>query len=422
MHTSRRTFLQKVAGAAAGITALGAAVRPRHAHAQQRQGGHDDEPFWESVRSRFTLSDTTIVMNAANLAPSPDSVIEAVVAATRDIEADASAQNRTKYASIRESVRDRIAAFVGASANEIALVRNASEANSIVVKGLPLGSGDEVVIFDQNHESNNVAWTVRAARDGFSIRKVGIEHAPASPGELVDLFVGAIGPATKVLTFSDISNTSGLKLPVREICRAARERGVFIHVDGAQSLGSVALDLHDLGCDSYAASAHKWLMGPKEVGVLYLRADRVEGVWPGVVSQEWGDGAGTVMEGARKYECLGQRNDALIAGLAPTLDFYDELGVGAVVARVVELATSLKQELAEIPGVRMVTPTSPAMSAGVVVFDFPGRDSGRIYDLLYSGHGIAGSTKGGLRLCPHVYNTRTEVERAVTAVRAASTM
>src|SRR5690606_19499164 len=123
----------------------------------------------------------------------------------------------------------------------------ASEANNIIVGGLALGPGEEVIVFDQNHQTNNVAWTVRAARYGFAVRVISLEGQPSTSREILETFLGAIGPATRVITFSDLSNSSGIQLPTRDICHAARERGIYVHVDGAQTLGAVVRDLHDLG-------------------------------------------------------------------------------------------------------------------------------------------------------------------------------
>jgi len=421
MNTTRRKLLRGLTGAAAGFAALRGAISPRESWAQHALGGNaPGESFWQEVKAQFPLVPGTVMMNAGNLAPSPHSVFDAVVSATRDIDADASAQNRGKYAAMRETARARMAAFLGASPAEIAITRNASEGNGTVVQGFPLGPGDEVVIVDENHESNNVAWKVRAARDGFIVKTITFGDWRGSPAGLLELLAGAMGAATRIVTISDISNVSGLKLPVREISNAAHERGIYVHVDGAQSLGSVPVDLHELGCDSYAASMHKWLMGPKEVGILYVRADRIEGLWPALVSQDWGDGVETVMEGARKYECLGQRNDALIAGIVPSLDFHAGIGADVIYSRILELASHLKAGLAGIPGINIVTPQAPDMSAGVVVFNFPDRDNRVVYDALYDQARIAASTKGGIRLCPHIYNTRSEVELAVAAVERAA--
>jgi selenocysteine lyase/cysteine desulfurase len=384
------------------------------------RGRRIDEPFWDEVKGRFALRDGIIPLNAANLAPAPRAVMETVVATIQDLEGDVSAQNRAKFSDIQDTARQRIAAFLGAVPEEIALVRNASEANNIIVGGLSLGAGDEVIVFDQNHQTNNVAWTVRAARYGFTVRVISLEGQPTSPEQILATFVGAIGPSTRVITFSDLSNSSGVQLPTRDICQVARQRGIYVHVDGAQTLGAVVRDLHDLGCDSYAASAHKWLMGPKEAGVLYVRGERIPEIWPSVVGVGWGNGAETSATGAQKLETLGQRNDATIAGLIPTLDFHEELGPAVVAARIVELATLLKDGISRIPGAQLVTPMAPELSGGVVITSFPGKNTRAIYTALYEQHRIAGATTGGIRLCPHVYTTREDIEWTIEALGRAA--
>jgi isopenicillin-N epimerase len=427
---NRRAFLRTLAAGSAGVAAtLAASGSPGVAFAREpgsrgpslrptHSGGSGvSEPYWEAVKARFPIREGLVPMNAANLCPAPREVIEAVEGAGRDVDADVSFQNRAKYDELRERVRERLAAYLGADADEIALVRNTSEGNNTVVGGLALGPGDEVVVFDQNHPTCNVAWDVRAARHGFSVRRVSVAAPPSSPEEVLHAFTSAFTPRTRAVAFSDVSNTTGVRVPVREVCAEARRRGIHSHVDGAQSFGAEPLALHALGCDSYATSAHKWFMGPKEVGVLYVRSDRVGEIWPLAVGVGWGGGAETTVPGARKFETLGQRNDAVFAGLEAAIALHEEIGPDRVGARIRELAGKLKSRLAEL-GAELVTSPDPALSGGVVVVRFPGVEASAIHERLYREHGIAGAPTGGLRLCPHVYNTRADVVRALEAVAA----
>jgi isopenicillin-N epimerase len=370
------------------------------------------------VKAGFPLHEDRIPMNAANLAPAPRSVVERTLEVMWSVDGDVSFQNRGRWESLLEETREGLARQVGASADEVALVRNTSEANNIVIGGLPLGQGDEVVVFDQNHPTNAVAWDVRAARYGFRVRRISAPEDPLDPGEVAAHFIGALGPETRVLAFSDISNVSGLRLPVAEICRACRERGVHAHVDGAQSLGSVALDLTALGCDSYASSAHKWYMGPKEAGLLFIRREKVEEIWPGVVGVGWGSVAKTSAEGARKFETLGQRNDATLVALGAAVEFHEAIGPERIEARVLELAGWLRADLAEIAGLKVVTPSHADLHHGVVVSRIEGVDEREVFESLYRDFGVAGAATGGLRLCPHIYNTRSDLDRAVEGVGA----
>lgn len=376
-----------------------------------------EETYWSMIRGQFPFSEERVPMNAANLCPSPRPVSDRVTELTRDIDTDCSFQNRRKFAELLERARARIAAQLGVSADEVAIVRNTSEANNIINNGLPLRPGDEVVLWDQNHPTNNVAWDVRAARFGLAVRRVSTPRQPKDAGELLAAFERALSPRTRVLAVTHVSNTSGVRLPVRQLADLARKRGIYFHVDGAQSWGALRMNLRELGCDSYSASAHKWFMGPKEAGILFVRAERVPEIWPNTVAPGWGDDADPDVKGARKFESLGQRDDACLAALETAAEFHESIGLARVEARVLELARALKEGLLEA-GARLVTPLEPELSAGVCVMEAPPASRQALVDRLYYEHGIAAAASGGLRLCPHVYNVREHVQRAIRAVRA----
>jgi selenocysteine lyase/cysteine desulfurase len=356
-------------------------------------------------------------MNAANLCPAPASVIDATVRAAADVDGDVSFQNRAKYDELRESVRARLARYLGAQLDEIAIVRNTSEANNIIVGGVPIGAGDEVVISDLNHPTNNVAWDVRARRYGFAVRRVTFPATPANAQQIVSAFEAALSARTKVLSFTDVSNSTGVRMPTAALCALGRDRGIHVHVDGAQTFGGLLRNLAELGCASYSASSHKWFMGPKEAGVLYVRNDRTAAIWPGVVGVGWGSGPETELAGARRFETLGQRNDATIAGMAAALDFHELIGAERVEARMLAVAGALCDGLASIPGARLITSPDAELRAGVCIVSFEGVQPRELHETIYSKHAIAGAPTGGLRLSPHIYNTLDDVERAVQAVR-----
>ncbi|MGH9935154.1 MAG: aminotransferase class V-fold PLP-dependent enzyme, partial [Blastocatellia bacterium] len=270
--TTRRSFLKGFAGGAAALSVFPATGSANALlGAVNRLGGADtaNEPFWRLVKEQFTVKPRIILLNAANLCPSPHMVRDRVFRLTEDVDGDVSFQNRAKFNALLEESRRKLAAFMGASEDELAIVRNTSEANNFIVNGLNLQAGDEVVVFDQNHPTNNVAWDVRAARAGFIVKRVGVPQIPNDAEEILKAFRAAITPKTRVLAFTDVSNTTGVRMPSKELCRMARERGVYAHVDGAQTFGALSLNLREMGCDSYSASAHKWFMGPKEAGVFY---------------------------------------------------------------------------------------------------------------------------------------------------------
>jgi selenocysteine lyase/cysteine desulfurase len=426
--SSRRRFLGQFFSSTVAAVALPTALRAHEDRSswaellrEARSLSADepgDEPFWRLVKEQFPLRSGLILMNAANLCPSPYPVQEAVFRFTRDVDADASFQNRAKFEELRERAREALAEYMGADGSEIAITRNTSEGNNTVVTGLDLGRGDEVVIWDQNHPTNNIAWDVRAERRGFRVKRVETPPTPRTADELIEPFAAAITGHTRVLGFSHFSNISGVVLPAKRLCAIARERGILTLVDGAQSFGAVRLDLHDMGCDFFTASAHKWFVGPKEAGILYVRRDRAADLWPSVVGVGWEQAKDA---GALKFETLGQRDDAAVVAMGTTAHFHQNIGIDRIEARVRALATRLKDELQErIPGGRFHTPLDPELSAGVVVFDPLIAEMREAYIKLYYEHGIGCALRSGefsgIRLCPHIYNTMEEVDRVVEAV------
>ena len=406
--SSRRDFLKK---GSAVLAAIG--TTPRTLNAQSM----DEETFWLQVRNQFAFTENAVPMNAANLCPSFRAVTDSVEHFTADVDRDCSFNNRAKYTNLLERCRSRIASQLNVSADEIALVRNTSEANNMINNGLPLEAGDEVLLWDQNHPTNNVAWDVRAERFGLNINRVSTSAAPTSEQELLEAFTREFGPSTRVLAITQISNVSGIRLPIAELVSAAHDREIHVHVDGAQSWGALDLNLTALDVDSFSASAHKWYMGPREVGLLYVKSEHIAKIWPSVIAPGWGGDNETDLVGARKFESLGQRDDAALAALGTAAELHDQLGPGRIEARIRFLAQRLKQGLVQA-NLEPVTPLSEQLSHGVCITKVAGDRGGEVSNRLYSDYGIASAPTGGLRLCPTIYNTIEHVDRAVAGVKA----
>jgi selenocysteine lyase/cysteine desulfurase len=420
-QVSRRDFMKRLAGGVAAAGLLSAGMRASagpSASLEDRAVGMNagdmgDERFWLTVKDMYILKEDLALMNAANLCPSPYPVMEMVFNLTRDVDADASFQNRGKFGDMQEATRSRLARLLGADADEIAIVRNTSEANNAISSGFVLKEGDEILLSDLNHPSNNKAWEVKSRRYGFKINYVSIPPTPKTSEEIVKAFRDALTPKIKLMSFTHVSNTTGVLMPAKALCAVARERGVFVHVDGAQSFGALKINLADMGCDSYSGSAHKWFMGPKEVGVLYVRKVRQKDVWPSIVSVPWRDD----VVGARKYEALGQRDDGAVAATGKTADFHMMLGADRVEGRMRQVATAIKEGFSKLPGVSLTTSMDPALSAGVVIFKPGDLDSRKVFAKLYDTYHIAGAGMGAnIRLSPHIYNTLGEADRVVAAI------
>ena len=402
MSIDRRNFLKVVGGVSVASSLTGYGVSTRTASA---------------AVPAFGFADESVPMNAANLCPMPTMVTDAHNEYARQLDRSLSTASRRAVEAFKEEARGRIAGMLGTSTDEIAIVRNASEANGTIVQGYPLNEGDEVVLWDQNHPSNLVAWDVQAARTGATVRRFGVPTDTGSIDEVVDLFVDAVGDSTRVVSFTHISNITGFRLPLAEICAAIRGKkdDVFIHVDGAQTWGAVDIDLGAIEADSFSGSAHKWFMGPREVGILYLRERHLDHIWPNVVSVPWGATPADAPGGARKFDAMSQRDDAAIASLNDAAIFHETMTPAGIEARSKEIADRLRAGLEDL-GVAFVSTANPAFTSSVVIISAPRENARTFVSKVFDDAGVQCAATGGFRMSPHVYNNEDHVDRVIAAV------
>jgi selenocysteine lyase/cysteine desulfurase len=402
MTIQRREFLKAVGGAslAGSVITYGSSAAAA-----------------SSAVPAFGFSDDRVPMNAANLCPMPSSVTDAHARYASELDLDLSSANRKRIEAMKEAARSQIAAQLGTSADEIAIVRNASEGNNVIVSGVPLEAGDEVVLWDQNHPSNSTSWDVRASRSGIEVRRFSVPVDTGSIDEVVDLFVNAVSDKTRVVAFTHISNITGFRTPVKEICAALRKKkdDLFIHVDGAQTWGAVDIDLGEVDCDSFSGSAHKWYMGPREVGLLFVRERQIDNVWPLTVSVPW-----MVFEdqpeGARKFDAFSQRDDAAIASLGDAAAFHDAMTPAGIEKQSAMIANRLRAGLQDLE-VPFLSSVNPLFTSSVIIVKSSSDNAPRLVNQVFDDSGVITAAVNGLRMSPHVYNTADHVDRILAAVK-----
>lgn len=379
--------------------------------------GPRDERRWREIRDQFVMPRGYACFNAANLCPSPLPVLDASFEATKLVDRDPSSQNRRKTHAGREALRRQLALCLRVTPEEIVITRNTSESNNMVSSGLDLGRGDEVLIFSDNHPSNQAAWRQKAQRFGFTVRTIDQVNPHPGADYYLDAFRRQLSRATRVVAFTHVTASVGDLLPARELCRLAREHGALSLVDGAQSFGVLDVDLSDMQPDFYSGSAHKWPCGPKENGVLYVSARVHDRIKPSIVSLYGGD-----VGISRTLEACGQRDEAAMIGFGAALKFQEQVGRAAIEKRARHLAAALTSGLKTIDGVKVWTHDDPLRSAAIVSFQPAGVDVNKMHNALYERDRIVCATRGGndrhgLRFSPHFYNLESDIERAVAAVK-----
>ena len=378
--------------------------------------GGTGEAFWKSVREQFVMPPDLGVLNAANLCPASRPVLEALKRESDSVDRDPSAQNRARLSGEKENLRKTLAAFLRATPEEIVITRNTSEANNMVSSGVELKAGDEVIIFQDNHPSNQTAWNEKAKRFGFTVITIPQKNPHPGMEHYIDAYTKAITPRTKLISFTHLSSSVGDLFPAKELCRLARDRGILSLVDGAQSFGLLDVNLTDISPDFYTGSAHKWPCGARECGVLYINARAHKQIWPSIYSAYPG-----AVGISRTFESFGQRDEATMIAFRNALEFQTKVGREAIEKRSRALTQQLIAGLSQLPEVKVWTSPNPSLNAAVVSFMPGSLNPPRLGQALYEKDkiGTAGrgmGDRGGLRASPHFYNTPEEIDRLVSAV------
>ena len=413
--TSRRQFLSSAAGATAATAIAARGVWPEPAPHQ------DNETYWRNLRREFTIPPGEAFFNTCTLGSSPRVVQDAVVDHLRQADATICQWDYrptmpdwfTGYRPETE-LREKLGRLINAGADEIALVQNATLGANYMANGLRLAPGDEVIMTDQEHVGCESPWQLRAKRYGIYIKKVVIPMPPRDPQQLIDLFVRASTPQTKVWAIPHLTSAFAILFPVDEMCRIARERGIISIIDGAQCCGHMRLDMQRMGCDAYFSSPHKWLLAPKGSGFLYVRRERLPEVWATVVSGQWDN----YTDGAYRFMQIGSGNLSLLKGYEAAIDFHQRIGPERVETRLMTLANRLREGLRAIPQATIHSPTHPALLTATTTWSLRGINGGDLMDQLWNRGRIRCRAMGsGVRQGCAIYNSPEEVDRTLELAR-----
>jgi len=416
---SRRKFLSSV-GKGVGMMTLSSAVVGslfENLQAATRRIEHlspmeaaMDEDYWSTIQRSFSVTRGIINLNNGGVSPSPRIVTEAFVRYTWQQE-DATAYTMWQILEPQsETIRTGLAEIFGCSNEEIAITRNASESLEILLMGLDLKPGDEILTTTQDYPRMLTTLKQREMREGLKLILIKVPVAPKNINDITRAFERAITPKTKLILISHQINLTGQITPVREVCEMARARGIETIVDGAHSFGQFDFKRDDLQCDYFGTSLHKWLHAPKGTGMLYVRKNKIPKVWALMASENKNH------DDIRKFEEIGTHSAAMRLAIGEAILFHNAIGSKRKEARLRYLSRFWMDKFKKLPNVRFNTSFDERQFCAIANFRIEGIKSTEIGKYLMSKHKILTTPImhkefEGIRITPNVYTTIWELER-----------
>jgi len=363
--------LPVAAGAAkAAAAASGVGSAPFESLLAQASAAGDEEDYWKLIRGQFLLDPGWTYLNFGGLGACPLPVLNSLVEWNL-------AEERAPSAGYDDKrwweVKEKLARVLGKTCRkeDLGLIGGATEGVNVIVNGLPLKKGDEVITTTHEHVAVHSALLNRMQRDGIVIRL--FEPDIASGLGNVDRIARLITPKTRLVFISHVTCTTGELFPVKEIAALARSKNIWFALDGAQAPVCVPFDIVESGADFYTCSTHKWMMGPKRTGFIYVRQGMLDTLRPQTVgggsSERYNAAKGEFVfqPTAKRYES-GTQNDALFYALGAACDFVEMIGVDRISRHNRPLAERFYRGLGEIPGVERLSPEEEAYRTAMIGF------------------------------------------------------
>ncbi|KPK87353.1 MAG: aminotransferase V [Bacteroides sp. SM23_62_1] len=374
-----------------------------------------DEDLWMYVQQAYTASPNIMNLNNGGVCPQPKVVQEAFESYNRFSNEGPAYYMWNVVGEGRESVRRDLAAMAGCQADEIAIVRNTTEALEIVIFGLDLKKGDEVILTKQDYPNMINAWKQREKRDGVVLKWVDLPQPIEDEEAIVNAYKEQFTSKTRIIEIMHMINWSGQILPAKKLADAAHQEGIEVLVDGAHTFAHLDFKIPDLDCDYYGTSLHKWLCSPFGTGFLYVKKDKIGKIWPLTAP------ADPSSEDIRKFEAMGTRSFPAELAIGTAINFHDMIGSERKEARLRYLKDYWMDGISDIEGIKFYTSKRPEFACGLGNFAIEGMEPADIQKKLLSQYriytiSINWENIHGVRVTPNVYITTKDLDKFIEAV------
>lgn len=423
----RRKFINRLAIAGAiplipNLSLIASDYKDLYEYKRSHANGNDlalvnDEQFWYQVKTMYSSSPGLLNLNNGGVSPQPIVVQEAHERYQKMSNEAPSYYMWRVLDQGREPLRHRLADLAGTSADEISVCRNASEALETVIFGLRLNRGDEVVLSRLDYPNMIHAWKQREHRDGIVLKWVDLNLPAMNESEVVSAFGEQITTSTKVVHITHMINWNGHILPVRKIADIAHARGAQTLVDGAHTFAHIQFKIPDLDADYFGTSLHKWLCAPFGSGMLFVKKQFIANLYPLLAHSE------PESSDIRKFESLGTRSFAIEQAIGQAIDFHLSIGAQLKQERLQFLKEYWTGGVAGNPKIKIHTDMHPLRSCALCVVTVDGMTPAELSEKLHNEFKIHTTSIDfhnvkGVRITPHIYTVKADLDRLVTALHS----
>jgi selenocysteine lyase/cysteine desulfurase len=423
--TGRRTFL-KQAATLAGAFSVNSLFQQTHgelwAEAAASVNGLNaeqaaqNEDYWSVIQRSYTVNPDLINLNNGGVSPAPLVVQQAVERYNELANEGPSYYMWRILDQGREPLREKLAQLAGAQPGEIAIDRNSTEALNTIIYGLDLKSGDEVVGTKQDYPNMIEAYRQRAMREGIVYKQISFDFPIENDEQIVKAYEEAITPRTKILHVTHMINWVGQIMPVAKIADMAHAHGIEVIADGAHSFGLMDFKIPDLHCDYFGTSLHKFLSAPIGTGMMWVKSDKIEKLWPLTCNDKPRSGD------IRKFETLGTRSFPLEQGIGEAINFHEGIGSKRKEERIRYLKDYWATRVQGIPKVKLHTSLNAKYSCAICGVSIDGMTPSELENALFNQYkihtvGIVWENISCVRVTPHVYTTLPDLDKLVKAIQ-----
>ncbi|GAB4014894.1 aminotransferase class V-fold PLP-dependent enzyme [Spirosoma koreense] len=378
-----------------------------------------EEDFWKKIRALYPVTTDFIQLENGYYSLAAKPVLDSYLQHIRDVNAVSSYYMRTRQFADKQESNIQLAKLLGCSPDELIITRNTTESLDTVIAGLNWKAGDEAVMAEQDYGAMLDMFRLQARRHGTVNRLVSLPNHPESDEQIVSLYEKAITPRTRLLMVCQLVNITGQILPIRPIVEMAHRHGVEVIVDGAHAFGQLQFTMADLGgCDYYASSLHKWLGTPLGAGILYVRKEKIPGLWPLFADSSVAD------DDIRKLNHTGTHPVATDLAIQDAIRFHNGIGTERKEARLRYLQRYWTDQVRHHPRIVLNTPKAPARSCAIANVGVSSRKPADLAKVLFEKYNIftvaidnPKASVQGVRVTPHLYTTPAELDAFVRALK-----